>query len=80
MKLYGTLSRSFDAYHHSSGLDIVLPDGASINNLLEYLHLADNDPEKPRLGMITMNGKPARKETELKENARIKIFQPIFGG
>ena len=75
VKLYGTLSRSFDEYDHSSGLEVNIQDEASIQDLLVYLNLS---PE--RLGMVYMDGRLLNKESRLKDGAQIKIFQPISGG
>lgn len=75
VKLYGTLSRSFDAYNHSSGLETVLPDKASIDDLLAFLNLSSK-----RLGMIYMDGGRLNKNSRLKDGAQIKIFPPIAGG
>ena len=75
VKLYGTLSRSFDEYDHLSGLEVIIPEEASIHDLLVYLNLS---PE--RLGMISMDGRLLNKKSQLKDGAQIKIFQPISGG
>lgn len=75
VKLYGTLSRSFDDYDHSSGLGVVLPEEASIHDLLVHLDLLSR-----RLGMIYMDGRPLNKNSQLKDETQIKIFQPISGG
>ena len=75
VKLYGTLSRSFDEYDHLSGLEVNIPDEASIHDLLDYLNLSSE-----RLGMIYMDGKVLNKKSRLKDGAQIKIFQPISGG
>jgi sulfur carrier protein ThiS len=75
VKLYGTLSRSFDDYDHLSGLEVDIPEEASIHDLLDYLNLSSE-----RLGMIYMDGKLLNKKSRLKDGAQIKIFQPISGG
>ncbi len=75
IKLYGTLSRSFDEYDHLSGLEVNIPDEASIHDLLDYLRLSSE-----RLGMIYMDGKLLNKKSRLKDGTQIKIFQPISGG
>ena len=75
VKLYGTLSRSFDEYDHSSCLEVDIQEAASIHDLLVYLNLS---PE--RLGMVYMDGRLLNKESRLKDGAQIKIFQPISGG
>jgi sulfur carrier protein ThiS len=75
VKLYGTLSRSFDDYDHLSGLDVLLPEGSSIQDLLVYLNILPKS-----VGMILMDGKPVQKDTQLKNETEIKILQPIAGG
>jgi len=75
VKLYGTLSRSFDDYNHLSGLEVTIPGEASIHDLLVHLNLLPD-----RLGMISMDGRLLNKNSRLKDGALIKIFQPISGG
>ena len=75
VKLYGTLSRSFDGYDHLSGLVVTIADEASIDDLLAYLNLASK-----RLGMVSMNGRLLKKKSPLKDGSLIKIFQPVAGG
>jgi sulfur carrier protein ThiS len=75
VKLYGTLSRSFDEYDHLSGLEVNIQDEASIHDLLGYLNLSS-----VRLGMIYMDGRCLNKNSPLKDGSQIKIFQPIAGG
>ena len=75
MKLYGTLSRSFDQYDHKSGLDIDLTERASIEDLLIHL---DISPE--RVGMVLMDEKPVQKEALLNDGVLVKILGPIAGG
>jgi sulfur carrier protein ThiS len=75
VKLYGTLSRSFEDYDHLSGLDVCLPEESSIQDLLLYLNIVPK-----RVGMILMNDKPVQKDMQLKNETQIKILQPIAGG
>lgn len=75
VKLFGMLRRAFKDYDHSCGLEIILEEKASINDLLARLDL---DPE--RLGMIYMDGKMLNKHSQLQDGAEIKIFQRIAGG
>jgi len=34
VKLYGTLSQSFPGYQHSQGIEVEIPDGATVKDLL----------------------------------------------
>ncbi len=75
VKLYGRLSRSFDGYEHSSGLEVIMPEGSSLLDLLVYLNLSPKG-----LGIISMDGRLLKKNSQLKDGSQIKIFQPIAGG
>ncbi len=75
VKLYGTLSRSFDGYNHSSGLDVHLEDNSVVQDLLDYLKI-----DSKRIGMIVMDGVAAQSDSMLKNGAMLKILQPIAGG
>ena len=75
VKLYGTLSRPFDQYDHNSGLDVDLPKGASIEDLLILLDIL---PE--RVGMVLIDKKPVQKEALLNDGVLVKILGPIAGG
>ena len=75
IRLYGTLSRSFDEYDHTSGLDVILPDESSIGDLLVHLNIVPK-----RVGMVVMDGEIVQKDVWIKNEAQIKILQPIAGG
>jgi sulfur carrier protein ThiS len=38
--LYGTLSRQVPGYQHSKGMEVELPDGATVNDLLVFLGIS----------------------------------------
>lgn len=75
LELYGTLGRMVDGYEHKSGIDLTLPEKSTLDDLLVHLNLPF-----PGLGMIFMNNKPLPRTSQLAHGARIKIFQPVFGG
>jgi sulfur carrier protein ThiS len=75
IKLYGTLSRAIDDYDHSSGLNASLPDGSSVQDLLDHLEI-----QPKRVGMVQMNDRAVQKDKLLEDGALIKILQPIVGG
>lgn len=75
IKLYGTLSRSFDQYDHSSGLDVQLDGSPYVQDLLDYLGI-----DSKRVGMVVMDGMTVQPESELTNGSLIKILQPIAGG
>lgn len=75
VKLYGTLSLSFENYDPAYGLMVEIPDGSSINDLLVYLKISYS-----RVGMVLIGKHPIKKEEKLFPGGTVKIFQPIFGG
>jgi sulfur carrier protein ThiS len=58
-----------------SGLDVNIPEEASIHDLLDSLNLS-----LECLRMIYMGGKLLNKKYRLKDGAQMKIFHPISGG
>jgi sulfur carrier protein ThiS len=80
IKLYGTLSRSVDGYDHQSGLDLSIAQekDATIKTMGDLLVFLNLEPEG--IGMMFMDDAPVSFDTRLKHGARIRIFQPIFGG
>lgn len=75
VRLYGMLGRSFEGYDHLSGLDIRLPEGSTIHDLMAHLDMASK-----QVGMVVMDGKPVQAKTRIENNALIKILRPISGG
>lgn len=75
VRLYGMLGRSIKGYDHLSGLDIQLPEGSTVHDLLVHL-----DVVSKRVGMVVMDVKPVQAQTLLEDGALIKILQPISGG
>jgi len=75
VKLYGTLSLSFENYDPTNGLMVEIPDGSSISDLLVHLKISQS-----RVGMVLIGKHPIKKEEPLFQGGTVKIFQPIFGG
>lgn len=75
VKLYGTLGRLVDQYDHQSGLEVIMPEGTTVGDLLLHLNIALKG-----IGMIFVDNGPATENTCLNNEARIRIFQPIAGG
>jgi sulfur carrier protein ThiS len=41
VKLYGTLSQQFPQYRHSEGMEVEIPDGATVKDLLARLEISE---------------------------------------
>jgi sulfur carrier protein ThiS len=75
VKLYGTLSAVVAGYDHAHGLEIPLPEGASICDLLAELGIA---PAKRPVAAV--DGRIRKKDDRLSDGDHIHLFQPVHGG
>jgi sulfur carrier protein ThiS len=75
VKLYGTLSAEVTGYNHARGLEVPLPEGASIRDLLTELGIALS-----KYPLATIDGRIRKKEHRLLEGDQVCIFQPMHGG
>ena len=75
VKLYGTLGKGVDGYDHRTGLVVEMDAGATVADLLQRIGV----PLK-KIGMVSLDGRLAGKETSLQPGMQVKVFHPIFGG
>jgi sulfur carrier protein ThiS len=73
--LYGTLRKRFPAYDAANGLSVQLQPGAGVAELVALLGLGE-----VRLGFVSVDGRIVPGDVPLRDGARVRIFQPIFGG
>ena len=75
VKLYGTLGNLVAGYDHQAGLAVEVDEGATVTDLITQLGI----PLK-KVGMVSLDGRMARKASMLRPGVRVKVFHPIFGG
>lgn len=75
IRLYGTLGRHVVGYDAREGIACAWEENASVSTLLIRLNIP-----LARVGMVTINGTPADRETLVPDHGQVKVFQPIFGG
>lgn len=75
VKLFGTIPDRFSGYSPEEGLSVSLPDGATVNDLLEELDLA-----KSSHCVTIVNGRVEKRENVLHDGAAVSIFQLVTGG
>jgi sulfur carrier protein ThiS len=75
VKLFGTLGQKFPGYDYKKGLEMELPEGTSVGDLLARLGLRDED--KP---IIAVGGLIWDAEDELPEGAVVSVLQAVYGG
>ena len=73
--LFGTLRKSFSDHDPIHGMEVEIPEGATVGDLIAHIGL----PAK-KFGMVSMDGRLVKAGNLLKENAVMRVFQPIFGG
>ena len=75
VKLYGTLRKKVTNYDSAKGLDVKMPDGASIADLVAHLGIVES-----KIGFVSVNGRIVKATGAVEDGAVVKVFQPIFGG
>ena len=73
--LFGMLRKGFPTHDPKTGVEIDIPDGSTVGELIEQLELP-----KAKLGMVTVESHLAKEHRKLAEGECVRIFQPIFGG
>jgi len=75
VKLYGTLSRRFSGYQHSQGIEVEVPDGATVKDLLIFLEIPES------LGtVVIMQGRVRKPEDKVQCGVTANIMQLMGGG
>ncbi len=75
VKLFGTLGQNFLNYQPDQGLEITLPEGSSVADLLALI-----DTSGPKGETVVLDGRLLSKETILIDGSLIQIFQALHGG
>ena len=75
VNLYGTLSLRIPGYRHSQGMEVELPDEATVNDLLTRLNISESDG-----AVVAIEGRIRKTDDKLPDGARARIFQTVHGG
>ncbi len=75
VKLFGLLPRRFPGYDPEKGLEVDLPPGARVKDLLTRLGIS-----KEEGGIVAINDQVQKAEAEVGEGAVLHVFHPIVGG
>ena len=75
VRLHGTLSRRFPEYEPAQGMQVDLPAGGTVNDLLAILEIPD--AMRP---VIVLEGRVLKGDEEIPLGSRVSLFQPIHGG
>jgi sulfur carrier protein ThiS len=75
VKLFGLLPRRFPGYDPEKGMEVDLPSGARVKDLLSQLGIS-----KEEGGIVAADGLVQKAEAELKDGSVLHVFHPIVGG
>ncbi len=75
VKLFGTLPQRYPDYDATRGLEIEIPAGAKVKDILARLEISAADG-----GLVAIDNRVVRHDDELKEDSCVRIFQRAFGG
>jgi len=75
VKLYGTLSQRFPGYQHSQGIEVEIPDGAMVKDLLALLEISESQG-----AVVIMEGRVLKADDKMQCGAPVNVLQSIQGG
>jgi len=75
VKLYGTLSLRVPEYKPSQGIDVEIPDGATVKDLLAYLEILES-----RGAAVIASGRVLKADDKVQDGVSVDVFQSIQGG
>jgi sulfur carrier protein ThiS len=75
VNLYGTLSAKIPGYRQTRGIEVELPDGAQVKDLLALLKIPES-----RKAVVTIDGRIRKAGDKIPSGARAQVLQPIHGG
>jgi len=75
VKLYGTLSQRFSGYRHSQGMEVEVPDGATVNDLLAHLEISESQG-----AVVITEGRVLKADDKMRCGVPVNVFQTIQGG
>jgi len=75
VKLYGTLSQRFPGYRHSQGIEVEIPDGATVKDLFALLEIS-----KSQGAVVAMEGRILKAYDKMRFGVIVHVLQAIHGG
>ena len=75
VKFFGTLSQKFPGYDPENGIEVEIPDGARVRDLLAHLKI----PEA-KGSVAAVEGVILHLEDPLKDGSSVHLLQSVYGG
>jgi len=75
VKLFGTLGKRFAPYDPQRGIEVILPDGSRVRDLLDHLEIPKSTGR-----VVSIEGRIVKPEEGLIDGATVHILQAVSGG
>ena len=75
VKLYGTLSQRFPGYQHSQGIEVEIPEGATVKDLLALLEISESQG-----AVVIMEGRILKAGDKVRGGVPVNVLQAMRGG
>ena len=75
VKLYGTLSQRFPDYQHSQGIEVEIPEGATVKDLLALLEISESQG-----AVVIMEGRILKADDKVRSGVPVNVLQAMRGG
>jgi sulfur carrier protein ThiS len=75
IKLFGTLGLRLPNYNHDQGVEMELPDGAKVEDLLARLEI-----KKSEKVLVTIDGTVQKADSWIKHRSNVYVFSIAGGG
>jgi sulfur carrier protein ThiS len=75
VKLYGTLSQGFPGYQRSQGIEIEIPEGATVKDLLALLEISES-----RGAVVAVEGRILKADDKMRGGVPVHVLQVMHGG
>ena len=75
VRLFGTLSQGFPGYQHSQGMEVEIPDRATVNDLLALLDISESQG-----AVVIAEGRILKADEKMRPGVPVNVMQAISGG
>ena len=75
VRLYGTFRERFPGYQHSQGIEVEVPEGATVQDLLTLLNISESQG-----AVVTAEGRILGIDDKMRCDVPVSVLQAIRGG